>query len=67
MSKVTNGSPMMTKVTGMGCTATAIVGACIAVEPDMHLAALAAMAIMGVCGDKTNRADKGPGAFQSDF
>lgn len=62
-----NGSVMMTKVTGMGCTATAIVGACIAVEADMHLAALAAMAIMGVCGDKTKGEKKGPGAFQSDF
>ena len=34
VTKIHNGSKLMSKVTGMGCTATAIVGACIAVEKD---------------------------------
>mmetsp|Transcript_37990 Transcript_37990/g.32131 ORF Transcript_37990/g.32131 Transcript_37990/m.32131 type:complete len:185 (+) Transcript_37990:76-630(+) len=34
ISKISNGCPMMTKVTGIGCTATAIIGACVGVEND---------------------------------
>lgn len=58
---------MMTKVTGIGCTATAIIGACIAVEADHHVAASAGMAIMGVCGDMSASMSKGPGTFQVNF
>ncbi|HSU05715.1 MAG TPA: hydroxyethylthiazole kinase, partial [Acetobacteraceae bacterium] len=48
MVTVTNGHPMMTRVTGLGCTATAILGACVAVEPDAVTAAAHALAIIGV-------------------
>ena len=65
--KISNGSPLMSKITGMGCTATAIVGACIAVEKDIHLAATSAMAIMGVAGDMAKENSKGPGSFQMNF
>ncbi|WP_340064803.1 hydroxyethylthiazole kinase [Ascidiimonas aurantiaca] len=64
---VSNGSPLMAKVTGMGCTATAMVGACIAVETNMHRAATAAMTIMGVAGDMTEDLSQGPGSFQMHF
>jgi len=57
----------MAKVTAMGCTATTIIGACVAVEPDMHLAACAGMAIMGVCGDISAIHSNGPGSFQVNF
>lgn len=67
ISRVSNGSPLMTKVTGMGCTATSIIGACIAVEPNIHLASIAAMAIMGIAGDMTDNLSKGPGSFQANF
>lgn len=66
-STISNGSPLMAKVTGMGCTATSIVGACIAVEKDFHLAATAAMAIMGIAGDMAEEISKGPGSFQANF
>ena len=66
-SSISNGSPLMAKVTGMGCTATSIIGACIAVEKDIHLAATAAMAIMGVAGDMAEAISKGPGSFQMNF
>jgi hydroxyethylthiazole kinase len=65
--KISNGSPLMSKITGMGCTATAIVGACIAVEKDIHLAATSAMAIMGVAGDMAKENSEGPGSFQMNF
>lgn len=67
ISTITNGNSLMAKVTGMGCTATAIVGACIATESNTHHAAIAAMAIMGVAGDMAAALSKGPGSFQMNF
>jgi len=67
VSKIENGSPLMAKITGMGCTATALVGACLGVEENAHLAANAAMAIMGVAGDMANDKSAGPGSFQMHF
>ncbi len=67
VTKIHNGSLLMSKVTGMGCTATAIVGACIAVEKDFHKAATAAMAIMGITGEMAEDVSKGPGSFQACF
>ena len=67
ISRIYNGNALMAKVTGMGCTATAIIGACIAVEKDSHKAALAAMAIMGIDGDMAKEVSNGPGSFQINF
>jgi len=67
MSSISNGSTLMSKVTGMGCTATSIIGACMAVEKDMHTAATAAMAIMGIAGELTAKVSSGPGSFQMNF
>jgi hydroxyethylthiazole kinase len=67
VSKISNGSPLMAKITGMGCTSTSIIGACIAVEPNIHLACTAAMAIMGIAGDMAAKLSKGPGSFQLHF
>lgn len=67
ITTIENGSPLMAKVTGMGCTATAIVGACIAVETDTHKAAVSAMAIMGVAGEMAAELSQGPGSFQMNF
>lgn len=67
MSTISNGSILMPKVTGMGCSATAIIGACIAIEPDSHLACTTAMAIMGIAGDMAAELSKGPGSFQINF
>jgi hydroxyethylthiazole kinase len=67
VSKISNGSPLMAKVTGMGCISTSIIGACIAVEPDVHLASTTAMAMMGVAGDMAAKLSEGPGSFQVNF
>lgn len=67
VSKVTSGSPMMAKVTGMGCTATSIIGACLAVVIDHHDAALHAMEIMGQAGNLAASKANGPGSFQLHF
>lgn len=67
VDKVTGGSAMMAKVTGMGCTATAIVGACLAISSDYHDAAIHAMQIMGKAGSAAEKMSNGPGSFQMNF
>lgn len=67
ISTISNGNTLMSKVTGMGCSATSIIGACIAIESDIHLACTTAMAIMGIAGDMATELSKGPGSFQVNF
>lgn len=65
--RVENGHRMMTKVTGMGCTASAITGAFAAVNPVPLKAAAHAMALMGIVGEMTAEKSAGPGSFQLNF
>ena len=62
-----SGHPMMTKVTGLGCTATALIGAFVAVNPDALAATGHAMAVMGWCGEQAARVAAGPGTLQVQF
>ena len=61
------GSPMMTKVTGLGCTASAITGAFAAVNKNLLTAATHAMAIMGIAGELAAKKAEGPGSLQLHF
>ncbi len=65
--QIRNGHAMMPKVTGLGCTASALCGAFAAVNPDPAAAAAHAMAVMGVAGEMAGRNAKGPGSFQMHF
>lgn len=65
--KVKNGHPMMARITGMGCTATALCGAFAAVNKSFALAAAHAMAVMGIAGEIAVKDSRGPGALQSHF
>lgn len=67
VTKITGGSDLMPKITGMGCTATSIIGACLGVEKDAHQAGCSAMQIMAVAGSKAEELSKGPGSFQMNF
>ncbi|MDP4271868.1 MAG: hydroxyethylthiazole kinase [Bacteroidota bacterium] len=67
VAKVENGTPMMTRVTGMGCTATAICGAFAAINSDPFEAAINAMYVMGICGEQALAKSTGPGSFQVAF
>lgn len=67
VTSLTNGAEIMTKVTGMGCTATAIVGAFAGVEKDLFLAAVSAMAVMSIAGELASEQSKGPGSMQLNF
>ena len=62
-----NGHPMMPRVTGLGCTATALCGAFAAVNPDPVAAAAHAMAVMGIAGELAAEGAPGPGSLQVRF
>ena len=64
MATLRNGHPLMAKVTGMGCTATAIVGAFLAVEPDPFRAAVHGLTALGVAGEMAAEGSPGPGSLQ---
>jgi hydroxyethylthiazole kinase len=64
---VDNGVPLMTKITGMGCSASAIAGAFFAIQPNGFEAAVSAAAMMGVCGEKAFGIAQSPGSFQISF
>ena len=65
--RVRNGHPMMARVTGMGCTASALVGAFAAVNPSPTRAAAHAMALMGIAGEMAAERAEGPGTMQLFF
>ncbi|HVJ20092.1 MAG TPA: hydroxyethylthiazole kinase [Polyangiaceae bacterium] len=64
VARVRNGVPLMTRVTGTGCTATALTGAFAAVESSPFLAATFAMAALGVAGEMAAARAVGPGSLQ---
>ena len=65
---LSNGSQFMTKVTGVGCSATAMIGAFSAVQVDWFRATVGAMAYLGVAGEiaerKTVITGGGSGSYQ---
>lgn len=64
---VHNGHPLMPKVTGLGCTATALVGAFCAINSNILAATGHAMTTMGICGELAALQAAGPGTFQVHF
>lgn len=64
---VMNGNPMMAKVTGMGCTATAIVAAFSTVNNNLLEAATHAMFVMGISGEIAAIYSRGNGSLQVNF
>lgn len=67
MMTVHNGHHLMSRVTGMGCTATALIGAFCAVDPHALNAAVQGMALMGIAGEMAAEKADGPGSFQMYF
>ena len=65
--EVKNGHVLMPRVTGLGCTATALCGAFAAINPDHGRAAAHAMAVMGIAGEMAAETAAGPGSFQVNF
>lgn len=65
--RVENGHPIMSSVTGMGCTASALTGAFAAVHASPLTGAAHAMVVMGVCGQLAAARSAGPGSFVPAF
>ncbi|HUN54160.1 MAG TPA: hydroxyethylthiazole kinase [Smithella sp.] len=65
--KIKNGHPLMSRVTGLGCTASAICGAFAAVEKRSFVATAEAMAVMGIAGEMAASVAAGPGSLQTYF
>lgn len=65
--RIANGSPRMTDITAMGCTATALTAALLAVQPNALLAAAEAMALMGVAGETATRTGLSTGTMATSF
>ncbi len=63
IAAISNGHALMTRVTALGCAASALVAACLAVERDAWAASAAALLAMGVAGELAGKSARGPGSF----
>lgn len=61
---ISNGDPLMARVTGTGCLAGAVIAAFLAVNEDHHAAAAAAMLVLGVAAEIAAQCASGPGSFE---
>lgn len=57
------GTPLMDRVTAMGCAASGLVAACLAVESDPFAATVAGLLVMKVAGSLAAERAAGPGSF----
>lgn len=62
--EVANGHSMMTKVTGLGCTSTALIGAFLGLRQEPFEAAIAGVSILSLAGELAYKQAKGPGSLQ---
>ena len=65
--KLSNGTPLFTKVTAMGCGATAVIGAFAAINKNYATAATHAMATFTIAGECIATKTSMPGSFYSAF
>lgn len=66
---VSNGHPLLTKVTGTGCLLTSVIGAFAGVEMNFVHAALSALTFYGIAAEMAYEkvGNVGPGSFQIEF
>lgn len=63
-ARIVSGDPLMARVTGLGCSATAITAAFLAVESDALVATAAALTAFGAAGKAAAKQAHGPGSLQ---
>ena len=61
---VENGHPMMGSISGTGCMAASVTAACAAESDDPVLAAAAALAALGIAGERAAYGARGPYSFK---
>ncbi|MET0343143.1 MAG: hydroxyethylthiazole kinase [Polyangiales bacterium] len=62
--EIAQGVPLMSRVTGLGCTASALIGAFLAVKPNPLDAAASALTVFGVAAEVAAERAEGPGTLQ---
>ena len=67
IARVSNGHPMMPRVTGLGCTSSALTGAFAAVNASRFEAAVNTMIVVGIAGEIAAERSTGPGSLQVNF
>ncbi len=67
IARIANGTPMMTRVTALGCSLSSVTGAFLAVADNAFEAAVAALAIYGVSGEMALEQAAGPASFRTAF
>ncbi len=65
--RIMNGHPLMGRVTGTGCTASALTGAFLAVEENAVDAVSCALGLMGLAGERAGISAMAPGSFHVAF
>ena len=65
--ELANGSPLMAKVTALGCALSGIVAAFAALTPDALLASAAAIGVYGVAGEMAAETASRPGSYRVAF
>lgn len=64
---IRNGHSLMPKIIGLGCSATAMIGAFSSVNASPFLSAGYAMAFIGIAGEIAAKKAQGPGSFKAIF
>jgi hydroxyethylthiazole kinase len=63
LAAISNGDPLMARITAMGCAASALVAVCLAIEADAWRACSAGLLILGVAGEVAGETAEGPGSL----
>lgn len=64
---VENGHELMTKVTGLGCSSTAVIGGFLGLNTDSFLEAVSGVALFSLAGELAFEKAKGPGSLQMEL
>ncbi len=64
---VANGHPLMTKVAGLGCALSCLIGACCAVNPERMAATAHGLALLGLAGELAAERAEGPASLRADL
>ncbi len=64
VARVSNGVALMTRVTGLGCTATALIGTCLGAGVPPLAAAAHALVLLGLAAEQAAARARGPASLQ---
>lgn len=64
---ITNGDPLMARITGTGCMASAAIGVALTAGGDAATGAALALALFGLAGERAAIGAPGPGTFRARF